>query len=161
MQQYIFNPLGMNMSTAQRDQVAQHLVGGLNKKGKPTSHWDMASLSGAGAVLSSVHDLAKFVMANFYKDNPVFNLQREKTFQVNGMLSLALGWHIYRFKKPEIDQLYVHDGGTGGYRSVLGMDLNTQNSVIILSNISGLHFLKNGKLPNLAIDLMQNMMDHK
>ncbi len=121
----------------------------------------MASLAGAGAVLSTVHDLAPFVMANFDQDNPAFNLQREKIFQVNGMLSLALGWHIYTLKKPAIDQLYVHDGGTGGYRSVLGMDLSTQNSVIILSNISGLHFFKNEKLPNLALDLMQNMMDQK
>jgi len=86
---------------------------------------------GAGAVLSSANDLAKFVLANFSNDS-ILNFQRHRTFKVeNNAIDLAYGWHIFR---GDGVNWYFHNGGTGGYHSNITIDLQKKCAVIILAN---------------------------
>ncbi len=132
----IFKPLKMEHSTLDIKEALPNLVSGLDPKGKPASHWDLAAVKGAGGILSTASDLSKFVQANFDPKQEVLALQREKTFQVNEKMSMALGWHIIHDKMGDV---YFHNGGTGGYTSSVLMDVAKQKGVVILSNISAFH----------------------
>lgn len=151
LQEVVFGPLQMGSSTTKREKVQSRLVKGLNEKGKETSNWDLNALAGAGAVLSSVEDLAKFAMANFAED-PVLDLQRTKTFEVDEKMSLALGWHIITTESGLT--CYWHNGGTGGYSSSMAIDPEANSATIILSNISSGHS-ERGKIDQLCFRLMQ------
>lgn len=159
LQELIFQPLKMYETSTNRDLLINDLVVGLNKKGHPTSNWDITSLAGAGAIISSVSDLAKFTVANFNRENAEFNLQRKKTFKANPVTNVALGWHMVNFKLAGGNEWHIHDGGTGGYRSVIIMDVKQQNGVVVLSNVSGLYLFKGEKITQLAITIMESMID--
>ena len=58
LQQNICDPPHMDHTTTNRDQISSDLVQGYNWKGKPTENWDMDAMAGAGAILSTVSDLA-------------------------------------------------------------------------------------------------------
>src|SRR5437660_11502423 len=46
-------------------------------------------------------------------------------------LEVALGWHIFTTGGKEI---IWHNGGTGGYRSFMGLDPKARVGVVVLSN---------------------------
>lgn len=137
LQQRIFGPLDMRNSTTRRKLVADILVQGLNKRGNPTSNWDLGAIPGAGAILSTAGDLAKYVQANFNPDNKIMKLQQKKTYSVNESRDMALGWFI-RKQSPGL-RLHWHSGGTGGYRSLMVLDIDRKKGVVVLSNISSGH----------------------
>ncbi len=136
LQQRIFDPLNMQHSTTQRELVKDRLVTGLNKRGNPTSYWDLGAIPGAGAIVSTAENLTKFALANFDPNNRALRLQQQKTFTVNSDWDMASGWFI---RKQDAKQLYWHSGGTGGYRSMLVLHLDSKKGVVILSNISSGH----------------------
>jgi len=63
--------------------------------------------------------------------------QRQETFEINESIAMALGWHIITTASGQV--LYFHNGGTGGYRSSLYVDITNETAVIILSNVSAFH----------------------
>lgn len=131
IQSFVFSKYGMHSSTLDRRKIKSRLVKGHNEVGKPVLNWDCNAISYAGACLSTVYDLSKFVLANF-SDDSTLEYQRQRTFSVeNNDIDLAYGWHIYR-KNGIV--WYFHNGGTGGYHSNITMDLKSKNAVIILAN---------------------------
>lgn len=137
LQQHIFEPLLMQNSTTIRSKVQKQLVYGLDKRGHRTENWDLSSLKGAGAILSTAADLAKFVAANFDSTNKALELSHRKTFTVSDTMDVGLGWFIITRKSG--DRWHWHNGGTGGYRSSLVIDLQARQGVVVLSNISASH----------------------
>lgn len=137
LQQDVLEPLGMKSSTTMLAYVKDKLVKGHNAAGDVTSNWNFTDASaGAGAIKSSATDMVKFMQANF-KPDKVWDLPREKTFSIKDGMDIGLGWLIKTAKGK--DNIYWHDGGTGGYRSCLAMDVNKKNGIIILSNLSSFH----------------------
>ena len=64
-----------------------------------------------------------------------------------------MGWSI---KTDLGEKSFSHNGGTGGYRSFLEIDMENENGVIILSNISAVH--KNSvNIDNLGIRLLGSL----
>jgi CubicO group peptidase (beta-lactamase class C family) len=61
------------------------------------------------------------------KDN---RLTHEKTFSI-GAVNTALGWH---YIKPGKDEVIFHNGGTGGFRTYLAINLEKKFAVVVLSN---------------------------
>jgi CubicO group peptidase (beta-lactamase class C family) len=151
LDQYIFSKYRMQNSTTRREEIADRLVGGLNGYGKPTPNWDLASLVAAGGILSTTEDLAKFALAQFDTTNRDLELTRQKTFTVNERTDVGLGWHINHTEAG--DQWHWHNGGTGGYRSCMVIDVKHKNGVIILSNVSAFHN-DSGKIDQLCFTLM-------
>ena len=88
LQDNILEPLGMVQTTTDRNAIKGKLAQGLNQVGFPTSHWDFQSLAAAGAIKSSIADLAKFAQVQFTAD-PSYALTRKKTFKVNNKMSLG------------------------------------------------------------------------
>lgn len=147
LREKVFVPLQMNSSSTKREAFNERLVSGLDKKGEPTANWDMAALAGAGAILSSPRDMARFCRAHFQDALPFLALSRQETFRVSERTSLALGWHILRRKDGH--RWHWHNGGTGGYRTSLWLDLEQKKAVVLLTNLSAGHGAA-GKIDALA-----------
>lgn len=153
LQQRIFAPLNMPNSTTRRQLVEDILVQGLNKRGNPTSNWDLGALPGAGAIVSTAEDLAKYAQANFNPKNEAMKLQQKKTYTVNESRDMGLGWFI---RNQDNKQLHWHSGGTGGYRSIMVLDVTDRNGVVVLSNISSGHE-QAGRISSLGFALLQSI----
>ena len=132
----IFSKFKMDASTTKSENATQ-LVTGRNEKGEPTKNWDMSSLAGAGAIISTVEDVSKFVLAHFDDNNEALALTQVKTAAVNATMNIGLGWHL-RKSNSNTEWLW-HNGGTGGYTSSVTIDPKTRNGIIILSNVSAYH----------------------
>ncbi|MGM0478516.1 MAG: serine hydrolase domain-containing protein [Bacteroidota bacterium] len=134
LRQMIFNKLEMDHSSSERSSYNEaEIIQGLNKKGKPTSNWDFEVMAGAGAIKSNVEDMLKFMDAQLNDENESIEKLQAKTFE-GDRFDLALGWHII----PDEEWLW-HNGGTGGYKSSLVLDPETNKGVVILTNISSGH----------------------
>lgn len=155
LQEYIFSKYHMNSSsTIQNNEITELLVKGRNKKGDITSNWDMASLKGAGGILSSVPDLVSFAQAHFKAGDEVLSLSRKRTHTVQKSMDIALGWHMIHTNWG--DTWHWHNGMTGGYTSSMTMDVENKKAVIILSNLSAFHKLSKNIDP-LGYGLMKTL----
>lgn len=156
LQELIFEPLKMTQSTTNRTLVKDKLIPGHSPVGTPTTSWDMNVLTPAGGILSSVSDLSKFIQANFDDSNPIYALQRKKTITINEKVSVALGWHIITTESG--NELYWHNGATGGYTSSMALDVPTKKGVIVLSNLSPMHPSR-ANIEIMNIELLNQMIE--
>ena len=154
LENYLFSKYHMTTSTTRRKEVISCLVSGLDQSGKATSNWDFSVMVGAGGILSTTEDLAKFALAQFNDSNRELKLTRLPTFEVNEQLAIGLGWHIV--KTPAETERYCHNGGTGGYSSSIVLDTDRRNGVIILSNVSAFH-PESPKIEQLCFSLLRTL----
>ncbi len=111
-----------------------NLVSGLNADGEIVPNWDFDVFAGAGGVLSTSKDLAKFAIAQFNSNDSVLSLARKPTFRVNENMQIGLGWHIMNSKEGE--SIYWHNGQTGGYSSSITVNVANKKAVVVLTNVS-------------------------
>jgi CubicO group peptidase (beta-lactamase class C family) len=151
-QQRIFKPLGMNHSSLLRENVRTHLVEGIDGSGNTVSYWDLMALEGAGAILSSAHDLARFAQAQFNPQQKAVALTQQATHNMNDRAAVALGWMI---RTDGQQKTIWHNGGTGGFSSCMAVDLTNQRAVIVLSNYSRLAN-KSQNIDELCFELLRD-----
>jgi len=58
---------------------------------------------------------------------------------------------------PDIEEIYFHNGGTGGYRSTMMINMKNSTGIVILSNVTALTLLKNQKIDDLAFGILKAM----
>ncbi len=154
VQEYIFRPLGMKNSTTNLALVKGRLVKGRNMDGDTAESWTFTdATAGAGAIRSDAEDLVKFMQANF-TENKVYDLPRQKTFTDKPGMDIGLGWIIKTTAGK--DDIYWHNGGTGGYRTCLAMDVKKKSGIIILSNVSSFHS-QNANIDKLCFALLRSL----
>lgn len=134
MQEKVFDKHKMSNTYMDRSKIKNELVIALDKDGKETENWDFDILFGCGGVLSSVSDLAKFVSTHFDESNKELALTRKATFTVDNEMKVGLGLHI--IKTSDNNDIYWHNGGSGGYKSAMEFDMETKSAAIVLSNLS-------------------------
>lgn len=157
LRKQIFGPLKMNSTTTKRKKISPELVPAYNWKGRRTKNWDLGELEGAGAILSTVTDLAKYARWNFKALQGDLALMKEETMTVNDSLAVALGWFI---RKSENKPPFLwHKGETGGYKAEIAIDPHQQKSVVILTNIGAANNPKGGLIDQLCFDLMETLYD--
>ena len=133
----LLEPLGMSdtsitLSPSQQERLAV----GHSVQLRPVANWDLPTLAGAGALRSTVNDMLTFVEANLgLRESPLVDEigvthAARRDFPAPGM-RIGLGWVI---RSGHGRELHWHNGGTGGYRSFLGFDLESQSGVVVLSN---------------------------
>ncbi|MFN4084543.1 MAG: serine hydrolase domain-containing protein [Spirosomataceae bacterium] len=132
----IFQPLGMTRTYTSPQAIPGDLVLGLNEKGEIFPNWDFDVLLGAGGILSSVEDIARFAQAQWSNQHPFLLRTHLPTHRMNEKQAIGLGWFINYHPKGEA--LLWHNGGTGGYGSFMVVNLEKKKAVVILSNVSGL-----------------------
>lgn len=157
LRKQIFEPLKMNNSTTKRNKIRNKLVPAYNWKGRRTKNWDLGELEGAGAILSTVADLAKYAQWNFKALQGDLSLMKEETITVNDTLAVGLGWFI---RKSENKPPFLwHKGETGGYKAEMAIDPDQQKSVIILTNAGATNNPKRDQIDQLCFDLMKTLYD--
>lgn len=137
VKEVVFDKYSMVHSTTEKNKISSDLVQGLDDKGEPTPNWTSGALIGAGGIYSTVHDLSKFLMAQFDNSNVVLTLTRVKTFKETATRDVGLGWFVINMKNNK--KWYWHNGGTGGYSSSMIVDVENKNGIVILSNLSSYH----------------------
>jgi D-alanyl-D-alanine-carboxypeptidase/D-alanyl-D-alanine-endopeptidase len=133
----ISDPLGMNSTRITLPAEMQaRLIAGHNQALKPVPNWDLPALAGAGALRSTANDMLRFLAACLgYTKSPLAPamaaMRKERRATGVAGLEIALGWHIL---KRDDRELVWHNGGTGGYRSFVGLDEKARLGVVVLSN---------------------------
>jgi CubicO group peptidase (beta-lactamase class C family) len=133
----ICNPLGMNDTREFiRKNDSARFAKGYTEEGKYNSQWDFKALAPAGAIRSTVSDLLIYANANLGAApkslEKAIQLTHVETFSA-GNDKIALGW---LYIKPGMDEVLFHNGGTGGFRSYLAINLDKKFAVVVLSNTS-------------------------
>jgi D-alanyl-D-alanine-carboxypeptidase/D-alanyl-D-alanine-endopeptidase len=140
----ILDPLGMRMTgVALSPAMKAQLAIGHDAQGKPTALWDLPTLAGAGALRSNMHDMLTFLDANI--GEPRSDLERAMrvshrpyadhvalpTLVAGQPIGVGLAWHLLTLGAIN---LAFHNGGTGGYRSVICFDPARRVGVVLLTN---------------------------
>jgi len=155
LKKYIFSKYGMTNSTTNRQKIKAKLIEGLDKEGKKTANWDLNALVAAGGVLSNVEDLSKFALAQFNDTNKELALTRKSTFNSSEEMEVGLAWKII---KPFSNfRWFAHNGGTGGYSSLIALDIEKRNGIIVLSNVSTFNE-KTRNIDFLCFELMKSLV---
>jgi serine-type D-Ala-D-Ala carboxypeptidase/endopeptidase len=139
VQKRITGPLGMKSTFIVIPEKAKaRLAAGHDAELKPAANWDLPTLAGAGALRSTVNDLLIFLSANLGLTKSPLAAAMASTIAMRRPAArgaeVALGWHVA--KSAGGNDIFWHNGGTGGYRSFVGFDPKTRTGVVLLSNTS-------------------------
>jgi CubicO group peptidase (beta-lactamase class C family) len=135
----IWEPIGMtHTSITLTPWMRDHLALGHDPAGNVVENWDLPTLAGAGAIRSTATDMLKFVDANLHPERGPLGramalAQRERASAGPGM-SIGLNWLIAH---AGADTIVWHNGGTGGYRSFVGLVPSRKVGVVVLTNSGG------------------------
>lgn len=139
MRERILDPLGMHetaitLPAAWRPRLATpHDEGG-----DATSWWDLPTLAGAGALRSTADDMLTFLAAQLPRAGGKLGAaigltQQSRAFTGRDSVDIGLGWLIRHLPGGD---MYMHDGGTGGFRSFMAFDPGSGRAVVVLANQS-------------------------
>ncbi|MEM7484598.1 MAG: serine hydrolase domain-containing protein [Bacteroidota bacterium] len=112
-----------------------HLVKGY-KDSKETEELDLGEFQSMGGLRSTVKDMLKYLSAQLYPTSSGLTEAIEATQKVHFSskeLSMGLGWEIVQRKKSG-KTIYFHKGGTNGFVSFAGFDLEGKIGVVVLVN---------------------------
>ena len=117
-------------------EMKAHLAHGHGETLEPVGNWDFTTLAGAGAIRSTANDLLKFLAANSGLMQTPLAPAMKAMLDVRRPTDLrnvevALAWHI---SNKDGEQMFWHNGATGGYHSFMGFDPKTHSGVVVLCN---------------------------
>lgn len=128
-------PLNMNstyidFNDAPNGNIATGYVG--NKIMEP---WKFNEIwMGSGALKSNLKDMMKYLKANIETSSDnlglAFSKTHNKTF--SGEYDMGLAWFISKLDDGQ--EIIWHNGGTGGFSSIIGFNTTTKKGVVILTN---------------------------
>ena len=136
----VWKPLGMtNTAIALTPWMKAHLALGHDEQGSVTANWDLDALAGAGAIRSTTIDMLKFAAANVHPERgPIEKAmafaQTERAPAGAPQLTIGLNWlsnHAFG------DTIVWHNGGTGGYRTFIGLAPSRRMAVVVMTNSAG------------------------
>lgn len=138
--QRIAGELGMpdtriTLNPERQDRLARGHAGA-----REVPNWDLGVLAGAGGLRSTARDMLVFLSANAGLMDTELAATLRMTHRVQGdagspQMDMGMGWHI--LKVPEGDNVFWHNGGTGGYRAFAGFTQNPPQGVVVLTNSGG------------------------
>lgn len=137
LKERVINQLGLsNTSATLTSSQKRNLATGYSQ-GSAVKNWDFQNCTSAqGSLRSDINDMITFAQANLHPEKtPIeaaIRMSQEIHFKdpVKNRL-MGLGWHIGYFNG---DKYLEHTGGTGGYRSFIGLVPGKDMAVIVLSN---------------------------
>lgn len=134
LRERVLSPLGLGETGI--DVPPERLAIGHSRRGRPVAHWDVRGLEGAGALRSSAGDLLRFARACLEPPatapGPALALCLEPRRRLNRFGEIGLGWFLTQRKDGWL--LAWHNGGTGGFRSFLGLAPERGVAAVALAN---------------------------
>lgn len=162
--QRILRPLGMTETAVTLTPALRaRMSAGHSASGGEVPLWDLDALAGAGAIRSSITDMARYLVANVAADadandprngglgNALAESHRARFDKGPSGMSVGLAWH--RLPGSAGDTIVWHNGGTGGFASFLGYSTKRRVGVVILTNAAvgpdpiAMHWLTGAPLP--------------
>ena len=136
----ILGPLAMSdtritLTPPMRARLAQ----GHNAAGSPAKNWDLPTLAGAGALRSTANDMLRFAAAALGASGTppalasAFADAERPRRDLPGPAKSQIGLNWFTAHAGPVEIVW-HNGGTGGYRSYLGLDRARQRAVIVFTN---------------------------
>lgn len=162
VQARIFAPLGMTRSYLQTVPPGVTVAVGHKVGGAATSAWDFGeNLGGVGGVRATMEDLIRYAKAQLGEGDATVVAMAARSHQAvalgeprgQGDPEMGLGW-----LRGQLDgrTVLLHDGGTGGFSSILLVDPQARRAVVVLADTAlvtvggvselGLHLL-DARLP--------------
>ena len=153
-------PLGLSDTVITlSDEQRGRLAAGTKWRGGPAGLWTIPGLTGAGALRSTAADLLTYARAQMgtLPDVPEVlaaairstHVERARAGRFTPGMRVALGWFLLGIGRRKL-QVVMHDGGTGGYRSMVGWVPDGGRGVVTLSaNVRGVDRIAS----DLALDL--------
>ena len=134
----VWAPLGMtHTAITLTPWMKQHLALGHDEQGNVVPNWDLDALAGAGAIRSTANDMLKFADANLHPERGPLERAMAFAHQVRaraGAMGIGLNWFsVY----AGADTIVWHNGGTGGYRTYIGLLPSRKMAVVLLTNTGG------------------------
>ncbi len=130
----ICKPLGMNDTKEYLHQQDSARFAKGYDNGNYAAPWNFKAFMGAGGIRSTAADMILYAQAQLGTAPAALNTDIQLTHTITFTSSdatLGMAWH---YIKPGNDQILFHNGGTGGYRSYLAVNLQKKFAVVILSN---------------------------
>ncbi len=144
----LFGPLGMKSAYIAKPPPGARPVQGHLPSGAPTPPWTiLPSLAGIGMVKASLEDMILYAQAHLDRADTPQARRLQMTRQ-----PLAHGWGM-NWALPTVKgrPVVTHEGGTGGFSSLLILDLAAGNAVVILADTSLVNL---GGLSDLGLSLL-------
>ncbi len=112
---------------------------GHDAQGAVVANWDLDALAGAGAIRSTTSDMLRFAEANLHPERG--SLGRAMALAQAGRApagapALRIGLNWMRLAVSG-DTVVWHNGGTGGYRTFLGLLPAHGMAVVVMTNSAG------------------------
>jgi CubicO group peptidase (beta-lactamase class C family) len=104
---------------------------------RPAAPWHLTVLAGAGAIRSSAADMLSFLRAAIDPASPIAPAMRIATAEVHPLggppgSGIGLAWMVSAGGVHT--RILSHDGGTGGFRSVMLAEPDKGRAVVVLAN---------------------------
>lgn len=133
LQERILDPLGMADTTlpVTADNVPDDATVGYAENGHVADPWTMNAYAPAGGVRSTPADMAVFAQALLDGSAPGADEAMEPRWDDDGDGSTGLGWVITEHDGTEVTW---HNGITGGFASMLALDREEDEAVVVLNN---------------------------
>ena len=131
MRKRLFEPLGMDHTMLQDDHPLVEV--GTSASGFPVRPWVFGAYSPAGAVVSTVGDIATFASAILDERAPGLSALEPTTPTSEPNTRIGIFWHVTTTPGQTIAW---HQGLTGGYAAYLGIDRANDRAVILLSDVA-------------------------
>ncbi|WP_170113407.1 serine hydrolase [Ahniella affigens] len=135
MQKTLFEPIGMTSASLGGKRKGVKLADGHLSSGAPTAHWDFPdTMGGVGAVRASLHDLIAYAKAELHPDSvPALSaaLTESQELLSTSAPQMAWGWIV---RDTDGGRRYAHEGGTGGFSSLLMFEPKRGRATIVLSD---------------------------
>lgn len=139
LQRQLLQPLQMDntyVALAGRED-SPHLAQGYDAMGKPVDAWHFDAMAGAGAVVSNLDDMVKYVQAMMQKSaakDPIMQLMINPEASLGDCCRHPLGWMLDKDKQGR--PFAWHAGQTAGFTSVIGFYLDGSRGMVLLNNQS-------------------------
>lgn len=139
----VLAPLGMkDTAITLSPDMQRRLAVGHDATLKEAKNWDIPTLAGAGALRSTTNDMLMLLGAELGFENSSLKASMAKQLSVRRSagapnatgapeMAVALGWIVQSNPRGTV---IWHNGGTGGYRTYIGFNLETKTGVVVLSN---------------------------
>lgn len=128
----VLRPLGMKNTDVAVGKSSVPTVPGHNSGGDSVSNWHFAALAGAGAIVSTPDDMLRFARANLDTSRgplgAAMALAQHPLRPADGTLRIGYAW------LTNADGIVWHNGGTGGFRSFLGIDQKHHRAIFVVAN---------------------------
>lgn len=153
----VLKPYGLSNTSVASDSAFFPTVVPLALDGSSTPHWQFTdAMAGAGSAVSTAEDMVGWARVQLARPDSTIRLSQETTHRDSERRAIALGWHQIT---DNVGQHYLlHDGGVGGFRAILLINLEKDRAVVVLSNVSAYH-AENNAIDRLAFKLIRGLDD--